>query len=186
MTRIALNRASLGTAAAACLLVLFLGFSSLRLADRRAAYEGAVQSLQEAASLVDQMKLLRAKPDKAALQSRSDRTLAEQIERAAVAAGIAREQIARIEPQAPRRAADADYLEHSTILQLDSVPLKQFAAALTSLRLGSQGLSDLKVSTLRIAAPYQAGDASSDERWNIELTLTYFVYSPKTSPARKS
>lgn len=40
---------------------------------------------------------------------------------------VAQESISRIEPQQPRRYGDSDYLDHSTVLQLDGVTLPQLA-----------------------------------------------------------
>jgi hypothetical protein len=152
---------------------------------RRQSFERLSSELEQATSLSRQISLLRQKPDRAASQSRSDQSLAETIEKSTAAAGVVREQIARIEPQQPRRSGESDYLDHSTVVQLDGVSLAQLASTLVALR-GSAGLEQLRVSTLRIAAPFQTAQSGDTEVWNVELTLTYYVYSPKTAAARKS
>lgn len=153
--------------------------------QRRQAFEQLASELDQASSLARQIELLREKPDRAASQSRSDQSLAEVIEKSASTAGVAREQIARIEPQQPRRSGESDYLDHSTVIQFDGVSLPQLASTLAALR-GSPGLEQLRVSTLRLAAPFQTAQSGDAEVWNVELTLTYYVYSPKTAAARKS
>lgn len=166
--------------------ILTIGWISFGHFDQqRSAFEAAKAELEQATSLSQQISLLRLKPDRAASTSRSDQSLAEAIEKSTAAAGFAREQIARIEPQQPRRAGESDYLEHATVLQIDGVTLPQLAATLTSLRAGD-GLEQLRVSTLRLTAPFQTAQSGDTEVWNIELTLTYYVYSPKTAAASKS
>ena len=153
--------------------------------QRRRGYEELVAELEQTSSLGRQIEILRLKPDRVASQSRSDQSLAESIEKSTATAGMTRESISRIEPQQPRRSGDSDYLDHSTVVQLDGITLPQLASMLLELRKG-EGLAQLRVSTLRLAAPFQTAPPGDAEVWNAELTLTYFVYSPKTAAARKS
>jgi type II secretory pathway component PulM len=143
------------------------------------------QDLEEAAALAQQIKLLRQKPDRAAASSRSEQSLAEAIEKSTAAAGLARDQIARIDPQPPRRAGDTDYLEHATTVQIDAVRLDQLAQAMQALR-SMAGLDQLRVAAMRISTPYQAASSEGPETWNVELTLTYYVYSPKPAARQRS
>lgn len=149
-------------------------------------FEDSQRNLNSVAALTSQIEILRQKPDRAAAQSQSAQALAEAVEKSAATAGVAQERVARIEPQQPRRAGDTDYLEHATVVALDGVTLRQLAELLKSLRASGPGLDQLRVSNLRISAPYQVRDEGSTETWNLELTLTYFVYSPKTATARNS
>lgn len=168
----------------ACLAVL--GWLSFDHYDqRRRSFEQLTSELDQASGLARQIELLRQKPDRAVTQSRSDQSLAEVIETSASTAGVAREQIARIEPQQPQRSGESDYLDHSTVVQFDGIGLPQLASMLAALR-GSPGLEQLRVSTLRLAAPFQTAQSGDTEVWNVELTLTYYVYSPKTDRPRKS
>jgi hypothetical protein len=48
------------------------------------------------------------------------------------------------------------------------------------------GLDQLRVSAMRISTPYQAASVEGPETWNVELTLTYFVYSPKPAARQRS
>jgi hypothetical protein len=161
-------------------------FSWLHYSEGRESFLAAQHELDQSASLANQILLLRQKPDRAAAQSRSEQSLAEAIEKSAAAAGVSREKVARVEPQQPRRAGESDYLEHATVVQLDGVTLAQLANTLTTLRSSGAGLEQLRVSALRISAPYQAAASQGPEPWNVELTLSYFVYSPKTAAPRKS
>jgi hypothetical protein len=144
------------------MLLLAAGWLSYRhFENGRTRFASAQQDLDEAAALAQQIKLLRQKPDRAAASSRSEQSLAEAIEKSTAAAGLAREQIARIDPQPPRRAGDTDYLEHATMVQVDGVRLDQLAQAMQALR-STPGLDQLRVSAMRISTPYQA--ASSEGR----------------------
>jgi hypothetical protein len=160
-------------------------FSFAHFSEARQQFTDAVQDLEQSTALAEQITLLRQKPDRAVTQSRSEQALAEAIEKSAIAAGVARERVARIEPQQPRRAGDSDYLEHATVVQLDGVTLAQLAATLTSLRASGAGHDQLRVSALRISAPYQAAASAGAEPWNVELSLSYFIYSPKTIAPRR-
>jgi type II secretory pathway component PulM len=170
---------------ALALLLAACWLSYRQYENGRARLASAQQDLEEAATLAQQITLLRQKPDRAAASSRSEQSLAEAIEKSTAAAGLVREQIARIEPQPPRRAGDTDYLEHATMVQIDAVRLDQLAQAIQALR-GVAGLDQLRVSAMRISAPYQAPSIEGPETWNVELTLTYFVYSPKPAARQRS
>lgn len=162
---------------------LWLGFQ--RYDRGRSSYDIARSELETAQSLAKQISILRSKPDRAATKSHSSQSLAERIEKAAEEAGVAQERLARIEPQQPRHAGDSDYLEHVTVVQLDGVTLAQMSAALQKLRDVAVGQEPLSVSNLRISVPYQDGEAAGAEVWNVELTLTYYVYSAKSAAPRK-
>lgn len=169
------------------LLATIAGFAlwacGWRFAECQAELQNAQLALQRSRGLALQIERLRTVPDRAASESRSEQALAEAIERAAQQAGIGKQQIARIEPQPPRRVADTDYVEHATTAQIDSVTLAQLANWLVQLKQGD--LRQLRVSAVRIAAPYQTTAEAGAESWNVEVTLTYLVYSPK-NPAANS
>jgi hypothetical protein len=178
-------RPGLRRALALALLATIGWFSFAHFSDGHQQFDAAVRELEQSTALAEQIALLRNKPDRAAAQSRSEQALAESIEKSAAAANVPQEKLARIEPQQPRRSGDSDYLEHATVVQLDGVTLAQLATTLTALRASGAGHEQLRVSTLRIAAPYQTAESQGEEPWNVELTLSYFVYSPKTSSPRK-
>lgn len=161
-------------------LIILVWFAYAGMASNRQQFAEASEELEQAARLAHQIELLRSKPDQATLESHSQRALAKAIEQSASEVGIKPTRIARIEPQAARRAGDSSYMEHATLVHLESVTLKQLALLADRLRQLDASLGQLHITTLRIDAPYQQdADSPSAEAWNIEFTLTYFVYSPK-------
>lgn len=162
-----------------------LAYSIVRMREAKGAYIdtlGAIEICQKRAS---EIAILRQRPDRAARQSRSQLAFSKTIEEAAVASGLNASQIVSIEPQAPHRVDETFYEEHAAQLRLEGVRLPELAKL--SALFSTKGLEDspLQVSALRITAPYHV--ANSDEAkevWNVELTLTYLVYSPK-NPASK-
>ncbi len=167
------------------LLSGFVGFSYLQMTTSREDFTQASTELKKCLPLVSQIEKLRAKPDQATLETHPERALAHAIEQSAAKAGVTRDHIARIEPQTPRRAGDSSYLEHTTVVRLESVTLGQLAQLTTNLRQSDASLGQLHVTALRVDAPYQGDQPDQQaEGWNVEFTLTYFVYSPKNSPAQ--
>lgn len=170
-------------------LLAGLAVSYARMAASRQAFTAISEELEFASEAAQQIEHLRAKPDQATLETHSERALARAVERCASQAQIEQEQIARIEPQPPRRLGDTPYMEHATVVQLESVALNQLAALAATLRNLDASMGQLHLTTLRIDAPYQhetISDKLKAETWNVEFTLTYFVYSPKSPTSRPS
>lgn len=171
----------------ALLMVVLVWLSYAGMASSRQQFESISAEQDKTSHLAHQIEQLRSKPDQATLESHSERALARAIEQSASEVGIVQTRIARIEPQAARRAGDSSYMEHATLVQLESVTLKQIAHLVERLRQLDASLGQLHITTLRIDAPYQQDAGSqSAESWNIEFTLTYFVYSPKSPTSRTS
>ena len=171
----------------ALMLVILVCLSYAGMASSRQQFESAFAELDKTVPQARRIRQLRSKPAQATLESHSERALARAIEQSASEVGIVQTHIARIEPQAVRRAGDSSYMEHATLVQLDSISLKQFALLADRLRKIDASLGQLHISTLRIDAPYaQESDSQTTEVWNIEFTLTYFVYSPKSPTSRAS
>ena len=172
---------------AVLLLIASVWVTYAGMDSNRQQFLGVSSELENATRLARQIKQLRSKPDQATLESHSQRALAKAIEQSASEVGIASTHIARIEPQAERRAGDSTYMEHATLVQLETVTLKQLAQLANRLRQLDASLGQLHITMLRIDAPYQqSADSQSAETWNIEFTLTYFVYSPKNPTSRSS
>jgi hypothetical protein len=72
----------------------------------------------------------------------------------------------------PVRVADSAYLEKPTTVQLRTVSLSQLVDFLCQLSGGENGP---QVKALRLTTPHLTED---DNRWSVELTLTYLIYSP--------
>jgi len=171
--------------AGAALLAAFLWFTYSEYASSKQELADRSAELAMCTSFVAKIETLRARPDQAALASHSARALARAIEQSAAKAKITAKQIASIEPQSPRRSGDTPYMEHTTVVHLEGITLPQFAQLAVRLRKLDASLGQLHLTTVRIDAPYrQDKENASTERWNVEFTLTYFVYSPKNSRSR--
>jgi len=169
----------------AVLLAAFLWFTYAEYATSKQELVDRSVELTKCTSLVEKIKSLRARPDQAALASHSARALARAIEQSAAQAKITSKQIASIEPQSARRSGDTPYMEHATVVHLEGITLAQFAQLAVNLRQLDASLGQLHLTTMRIDAPYRQDKPNEAiERWNVEFTLTYFVYSPKSSPSR--
>lgn len=169
----------------AALLAAFLWFTYAEYATSKQELIDRSVELTQCTSLVTKIKTLRARPDQAALASHSARALARAIEQTAAQAQITSKQIASIEPQSARRSGNTPYMEHATIVHLEGITLAQFAQLAVNLRQLDASLGQLHLTTVRIDAPYRQDKPNeATERWNVEFTLTYFVYSPKSSPSR--
>ena len=99
--------------------------------------------------------------------------MSRRIEQAARAADFAEGSILRIEPEPARRIEETNYREVPTLLQLRHVTLQQMFTFLHALSSESSGLG---VRDIVLSAP--RGEETGD-RWTIEATLTYIVFSPK-------
>lgn len=167
-------------------LVAWLWLTYSHYSSNREQFQRSSAELTKSLSLAAPIKKLREKPDQASLESHSERALARAIEQSASEAGITQEHITRIEPQTPRRAGDTSYMEHATIIGLEGVTLPQLAHLATNLRQLDASLGQLHVTTIRVDTPYQQPvEGQAPESWNLEFTLTYFVYSPKNPDPRR-
>lgn len=89
--------------------------------------------------------------------------------------------VVRIEPQHERRVADTDYKEQPTTVRIEGATLTQLVTFLCQLRLDDP---DLQVSALDLTAPrHEAAEKDKLEPWNANLTLTYWRFAPKSTPA---
>jgi hypothetical protein len=162
------TRLMAGTIAVA--LLAGLGWSYARLSDSRASESAARQDLVDCRQLVDRIELLRQQPAVAGATELKAADLSRRIEQAARAAHFADGSILRIEPEPARRVGETNYLEVPTQLQLRRVTLQQVFTFLHALG------GELAVHDIRLTAP--RGEETGD-RWTVEATLTYTVYSPK-------
>jgi hypothetical protein len=164
------------------LLASALVFSLMRTLDLRQQYCDGLEDLASRRLRVPQITLLRLKPDRAARESRSQVALAKTIEESATRSGLKPTQVVSIEPQSPRRVADTPYEEYATLVRIEAVTLGELAKLAEAIREESSADHPLQVSALRVAVPFQTGKSTDEsvEAWNVELTLTYLVYSPKS------
>jgi hypothetical protein len=162
------NRLMVGTIIIAVLLAM--GWSYEQLTDSRAAEFSARQDLADCRQMVDQIQSLRQRPAVAGTTALGAADLSRRIENAAGIANFADGCIVRIDPEPARRLGETNYLEMPTLLELRHVTLQQTFTFLHSLS------GELAVHDIRLTAP--RGEETGD-RWTVETTLTYTVYSPK-------
>jgi len=96
------------------------------------------------------------------------------VEQAAQIAEIPGSAIMSISPQAGRRMGNSDLMAHPTSIQLRDTPLKQLVRFLIELAADESGL---EATSLRLRAPRNVPPAEAEERWSVELVLTYLVFS---------
>ena len=155
-------------------LLLLVGWSWFYLDGRRDAARAAGEDLAACRALAGRIAELRTRPAVAGTQEMGAADLARRIEQAASAAQFPQENIERIDPEPPRQVAETNYRQIPTRVRLRHVNLQQ---ALTFLHtLGSDATNPLRVEQVRLSAP--PGEETGD-RWTIESTLCYTVYSPR-------
>lgn len=162
---------SLMAAVIAIALLVAVAWCYLRLSDARSAAASAAQDLADCRTLATRIQSLRRLPSVAGASERGAADLSRQIERAAQSAEFREGSIERIEPQSPRRVGETNYRAVSTQVRMRDVNLRQVFTFLHSLCSNS-----LHLSSIRLSAP--RGDENSD-RWTVETTLSYLVYSPR-------
>ncbi len=166
-------------------------------ANQVARYDELRGELERSFTRAARIEQLRKQPDRVMRHSQTRRAMAERIERSASESGIPASQIVRIDPQAARRAEDTPYMEHATLVQLEEVTLRQLAKLASRFHSGDASFQNLHITSLRITAPYRTAGARGGtekkttqnnnlESWNMELTLTWFVYSPKNSEPKRA
>ena len=147
----------------------------------RARAVAAASSLETCRQLGQRIQLVQKRPMRASLEAKSSADLSRRVETAGKAAGLVTAKVERIEPQSPRRIGETSYTEHATLIQLSAVTLAQLVTFLDAV---AQGTPKLDVATIRLAAPrYEGSGAARPETWNVEVTLTYFVFAPKIPPS---
>jgi hypothetical protein len=155
-------------------MLLVVGWSYFYLDNRRAAAHAAGEDLAACRTLAGRIADLRTRPALAGTQELGAEDLARRVERAAGVAHFAQENIERIDPEPARRVGETNYTQVPTRVRLRRVNLEQ---AMTFLHtLGSEAGSPLRVEQVRFSSP--PGEETGD-RWTMESTLCYTVYSPR-------
>jgi hypothetical protein len=169
-------------------LVAAVAWCSMRLADARASASAAGQDLADCRALAARIESLRRLPAVAGAVELGAADLSRQIERAAKVADFPEGSVERIEPEPARRVGETNYSEVATQVRLRRVTLRQvftFLHALcaadatpsaTPANGAGRSASGLRLRSIRLSAP--RGEENAD-RWTVESTLTYMVYSPR-------
>jgi hypothetical protein len=159
-----------------------VAWSSMRLTDARASASAAAQDLADCRALADRIESLRRLPAVAGAAELGASDLSRQIEQAAKVAEFPDDSVERIEPEPARRVGETNYREVATQVRLRHVTLRQvftFLHALCADALSNalgRSASGLRLRSIRLSAP--RGEETAD-RWTVESTLTYMVYSPR-------
>lgn len=146
--------------------------------------EDAQLSGQEAAEcqrLVQRILALRKRPSVAGSEKLESAELSRRIEQAAKSAGIdPTTSLVRIVPESPRLLGDGPYLEAPTNVQLRGLTMQQLFTFLHQLSSSDAALStrDLRLSAPREATQQTATD-TTQECWEVELTICYLIYAPR-------
>jgi hypothetical protein len=155
-------------------LLLLVGWSYLYFDQRRDAARAAADDLATCRTLAGRIGDLRQRPAVAGTQELGASDMARRIEHAAQIARFPQENIERIDPEPPRRIGETHYRQIPTRVRLRHVNMEQ---AITFLHtVGSDVSNPLYLEQVRFSAP--PGEEIGD-RWTIESTLAYTVYSPK-------
>lgn len=145
--------------------------------SKRAAAQTATANVEACRQLAMQIANLKARPSRAALESRSTTDFTQRVEKAAQNAGLAQDSILRIDPQPARRVEDTTYLEQPTTLELRDISLQHLTTFLLALTADD---SSPIVSALRLTVPRQQATRGEGEPWHAEVTLTHLIFSPET------
>lgn len=139
--------------------------------DQCQSARDAMDDLATCRDLSRSMESLKRSPKVAAIEAMGVEELGARIEAALKQAQAAGSSLTGVFPQASRRLGDSPYVHKPTVLSLRGISLGQLSAFLYHLTEDSP----LTVRDLRIRAPR---DASAQNLWDAETTLTYLVYSP--------
>jgi hypothetical protein len=160
-------------------LVVLLVLSGVHLLHSRSAAYASAQNLDTCRELADQIVTLRSAPAQASLERRTLQDLSRKIEQAAQIAEIPGSAIVSINPQPGRRIGNSALMAHPTSIQFRETPLKHLVRFLIELAADESGL---EATSLRLKAPRIAPLTEAEERWTVELVLTYLVFSPEYAP----
>ena len=153
-------------------LLVAVAWCYTRLADARASASAAAQDLADCRALAARIESLRRLPAVAGAAELGASDLTRQIERAAKLADFPEDSIERIEPEPARRVGETNYREVATQVRLRHVTLRQVFTFLHALC----AADSLQLRNIRLSAP--RGEETAD-RWTVESTLTYMIYSPR-------
>lgn len=166
--------------------------------DRWSVMRAAEDSLQEVVNQTDeiqkklkQIQSLRDRPTVIASTASSPDEVLQLIESARGAAGWQPRNIIAQQPQIPRRIDRSDYLQRATELRIQSVTLPSLVTFCRELTTDEPGAAaGRRVSRILLRPTRQArigvkpdqvsSDGSTQEVWDVDLTLTQTIYSPKS------
>jgi hypothetical protein len=156
------------------LLAVFSLWSWSVMADSRSQALAAGRELVAAKGSLARMDNLRRKPSMAGSSELALTELTRRIDKAATTAGFAQGALQRIVPESDYRPGDSVYKEKPTAVAIKNVTMQQLVSFLYALCADGSGLELRK---LQIAAPR---DNENADKWTVDLTVAYLLYSPPT------
>ncbi len=177
MTR-QVSRARVVELLAAAIAVAVLVASGVHYRASKAGAATAAENLAICRQVASQIRQLRQRSQHASLVGRSLSDLGDDVEQAAEGAGLSRDSIVRIDPQAVRRVGDSDYEEQSTEVELLATTVRQIEQLVVGLAVTD---SNLEVRTVRLRTPREEAARGGAELWLAELVLTQRIYAPKSA-----
>ncbi|MEM8670549.1 MAG: hypothetical protein AAGG48_23690 [Planctomycetota bacterium] len=157
---------------ALCVVAVGLHFAAARAETR----EGLQQDdLVDCRRMAMEINRLRAGKQRALLKTKPAGELNRKISSWAKQSGIPADSLVRIDPRPPNRVGDTVYLEQVTELEILGSQLPKLVELS---QIAEQAEDGLKVSSMRLSLPRSDPSEQDVEIWNVELTLTYLIYSP--------
>jgi hypothetical protein len=172
------NRRTIDRMLVALLITLAISFvgTAVWFRGAREQVSRAASNLQECERLAQQIEVGADQPQLAGLESHSENELSQRAETAAAACGIPVASLASIIPMSERRIGDSAYQEQPSRIEITAVTLSQLYRFLEALK---QGATGMRVAAIGLTAP-PSNAGNSEERWNVDVTLTHLIYAPKS------
>jgi hypothetical protein len=142
------------------------------LTSARSSAVAATSNRAYCQQLATRIRGLREAPAVAQSQAIAASELVRRIERAMASAELAPDRLGSVLPEAPKRVEDSPYVERPTNLQIRSVSLRQLVSFLHAVTSDS----GLRITSIRLAEPREE---TAVDAWNADVTVSYWVYSPK-------
>ncbi len=143
---------------------------------RREQAQDAEAQLAAVSNLAQKIEKLKSAPLQVNEGAQSTSALAQLVESKVKSVNLKPEQIAHIVPGEPRRIGETPYLEQATDVELRQASLKSIVEFTIALGQSGPGIA---VPSLSLRVPPGTENASGEELWNAQLTLTSRIYAPK-------
>lgn len=154
-------------------LLLLNGWAWMAFSDARDASIRASENTFKCEDFIQSIHTLQARPSLAQTETIQSAELVRHIEQAVAKVQLPPQALIRVTPDTAQRIGDTPYMEKRTEVQLKDISLSQLVFFLHSLTQES----GLRSTAIRISAPR---NADSQNKWIADLTLSYWIYSPKS------
>ena len=159
------------TVSVCILLVAWCWVEARCLASRRDSYRVLLAQIEQMSLDAEKIELLRTAPRLATERERPNDELTAEIRDAMAAVNIPVERWIGNDPLSPVRVPRSPYKRLSVRLLFEELSLRQLVEFSYHLIYTDRTLT---IPYLRLFAPH----ARKDEMWNVDMSLTYLIYSP--------